>query len=74
MNNTDQLVNLKNAARLCGISRTLFYRLLDSAQGPEAVKVDGARYFDRGAVEIWNQERKARRRKGDKIGPQRKKD
>lgn len=73
MNDTNQLVNLKHAARLCGISRTLFYRLLDSDQGPEAVKVDGARYFDRGVVETWNQERKAKRRKGGKIGPQRKK-
>ena len=68
---TDQLVNLKHAARICGISRTLFYRLLNQGRGPEPVEIDGARFFDRAALAQWNQRRRAERRKGGRNGTQR---
>jgi predicted DNA-binding transcriptional regulator AlpA len=72
MSNTNQLVNLKHAANLCGISRTLFYRLLNDERGPRAVEIDGARFFDRSVLEEWNLDRKALRKKGARHGTHRK--
>jgi predicted DNA-binding transcriptional regulator AlpA len=62
MSDIDQLVNIKHAAKLCGISRTRFYQLMDSERGPTPVFVDGARHFDREVLKEWNQQRKTRRK------------
>ena len=58
-----QMVNLTDAARICGLKRQTIYYHMRNGTGPAVVLVGGRPYFDRKAVAEWKRLRDAGGRK-----------
>lgn len=63
-NEQDQMVNLTDAAGLCGYkSRQSLYHLLSKGEGPPHVIVAGHRFFNRQQLKVWAETHRKRRGK-----------
>jgi predicted DNA-binding transcriptional regulator AlpA len=65
MSDMSQLVNLSDAAELCGISRQSIYYHIRKGDGPAVVTIAGKPHFEPAAILAWQKGRLAQaKRKG----------